>query len=880
MKWEDFVREYENAATGYLQILHSGGTGDRVPNYLGQPPGYAQALRHAQPGRAKTLGASRGREVDIKFRIFVPSPAVAMSLPVIGTRAFGGDGRGFSYDQGSHRGVIHALVRLPTSDADGQITVLDRSWGQSTEYATADIVHVPGQPDWYTNLRDGAHPIARETLRATSENLSIAFGGATAFHDFQSVASQSTVLTIHAAGANPLVTGSPDIDADLNLYLKMEQGVLRCRVMGSHDGFPAYELYIDGQRVYAHDPIAAGASPMALLPPSDIDVDTDWIDVTRTGSQMAVTHGRTTRPPASAAARAFGDQSFSVNWDEVQSIAQPTDVSCWAAAAAMVVGWRDRMSLPPEAIAEIAGRTTATGLDPAQVEQFANEMGLSFEYPQCYTIDGFRQLLETNGPLWIASAVPGLHAIVVTGMYHDGTNSYVRITDPWDRQVGTPGAPGPYLNTHSTGSRYIMKWEDFVREYENAATGYLQILHSGGTGDRVPNYLGQPPGYAQALRHAQPGRARALELPRLSLSSDRVPIPPPSLRVLSAAEASVVRAVLAGLPPPIGPMIAALPAATSAAGVSIGIGPSGSAAGGPGFQVGAGLGAGVVFGSGGEIGVYGGAEVQAGLGEIFSASATAQFTVVRGGIQLFNGLGFAAGIAGGEGIVGGARALFDAALNFIGVTFELGIGVGDPLRIYGAIQGQIATQLAAAQAYQPAVAAGHRLPEAPRPYALSSNGVPRSANSQRRETGSSNGVRWDLAQLDGLRTADGQALPSPNGNARVRQVRLDEWPYVPGEGGDTRLPIQISWEYDKGAVGNVRIGAGQASAANGWTLDATADITDSPASNGMAAVNVTVRQRFRHSGEPDVVAVSDMTLFGDGSFQRADRWERTQAAAA
>jgi hypothetical protein len=34
-------------------------------------------------------------------------------------------------------------------------------------------------------------------------------------------------------------------------------------------------------------------------------------------------------------------------------------------------------------------------------------------------------------------------------------NTYVCIVDPWDRGVGTPGAPGNYATTHATGSRYV-----------------------------------------------------------------------------------------------------------------------------------------------------------------------------------------------------------------------------------------------------------------------------------------------------------------------------------------------------------------------------------------------------------------------------------------
>ena len=137
------------------------------------------------------------------------------------------------------------------------------------------------------------------------------------------------------------------------------------------------------------------------------------------------------------------------------------------------------------------------------------------EPPQSYSIQGFRDLLERRGPLWVAAAVPGLHAIVVTGMYSDGTSVCVRVTDPWDRQVGTPGAPGAYAKTHATGSRYIMTWDDFVKEYEAAATDFsrvnLQILHADSTAGRTANYgSAASAGYAQAVQR-RPSRATSLK---------------------------------------------------------------------------------------------------------------------------------------------------------------------------------------------------------------------------------------------------------------------------------------------------------------------------------------------------------------------------------
>jgi len=36
-------------------------------------------------------------------------------------------------------------------------------------------------------------------------------------------------------------------------------------------------------------------------------------------------------------ARAMGNECYSLNWDEVQLVPQPTNTSCWAAAATMIV---------------------------------------------------------------------------------------------------------------------------------------------------------------------------------------------------------------------------------------------------------------------------------------------------------------------------------------------------------------------------------------------------------------------------------------------------------------------------------------------------------------------------------------------------------------
>ncbi|MCB0208140.1 MAG: trypsin-like peptidase domain-containing protein [Anaerolineae bacterium] len=170
--------------------------------------------------------------------------------------------------------------------------------------------------------------------------------------------------------------------------------------------------------------------------------------------------------------RAFAGESFDVNWNDVQLVPQLTGMSCWAAAAAMVVGWRDRISIDPGEVARGAGHWAeyATGLDPADVTSLANAWHLTIEPPQSYTIEGLRNLIEANGPIWVCEAVPSLHAVVVTGIYGDGTvnGTTVRIHDPWP--VGQ-------------GTIYTRPFRQFVQDYEAAATNSnrvnIQILHAG-----------------------------------------------------------------------------------------------------------------------------------------------------------------------------------------------------------------------------------------------------------------------------------------------------------------------------------------------------------------------------------------------------------------
>ncbi len=161
-------------------------------------------------------------------------------------------------------------------------------------------------------------------------------------------------------------------------------------------------------------------------------------------------------------------------WHEVPLVQQLTGMSCWAAAAAMLVGWRDCIDIDAEEVAAGTGRWEAyrDGLTPEDVSALADAWGLVTEPERAYTVGSLRELLEENGPLWVGEASPGLHVVVVTGMQGDGTphGTQVRIADPWP--VGS-------------GERYSISFAELQRNLEAAAglSGVpAQVLHTGGRG--------------------------------------------------------------------------------------------------------------------------------------------------------------------------------------------------------------------------------------------------------------------------------------------------------------------------------------------------------------------------------------------------------------
>ena len=179
--------------------------------------------------------------------------------------------------------------------------------------------------------------------------------------------------------------------------------------------------------------------------------------------------------------------AFDAYWPDADLLNQTTNDNCWATAAAMVASWDRRQSV---AIMDTPA--------PADLDEVATRFDLEVEPPVSYSIDAFRQILESTGPQWVSAEQPfqispSFHAVVIAGMYSDGnpdgSGTYLYVLDPWDRGHGSAGKPGPHLGTHAVGSRYTISWRQFMEELENAVIVepgwmWVRLMHASNASGR------------------------------------------------------------------------------------------------------------------------------------------------------------------------------------------------------------------------------------------------------------------------------------------------------------------------------------------------------------------------------------------------------------
>jgi hypothetical protein len=127
----------------------------------------------------------------------------------------------------------------------------------------------------------------------------------------------------------------------------------------------------------------------------------------------------------------------------IQRFGQPTGMSCWSAAATMILGNNQSIGSGSAALRPSGGLDDSFG----NIEEFARNLGWRMPNHTPTVVELVSLLMRT--PLWMAvQHANGGHVVVLSGVYSDGDPSgqgtMVRIHDPWP--VGRGAIYGSFVS--------------------------------------------------------------------------------------------------------------------------------------------------------------------------------------------------------------------------------------------------------------------------------------------------------------------------------------------------------------------------------------------------------------------------------------------------
>ena len=156
----------------------------------------------------------------------------------------------------------------------------------------------------------------------------------------------------------------------------------------------------------------------------------------------------------------------------VTPIAQPSEMSCWATAATMILNWKLGIQFKiKEVVARAGDKFIAIydankGISPTDEDAFYRALGLTVIKGNNPAIDAWGNILKARGPLSVTvDAKPGkgwIHALVVTGLNGDGSAAKTTVT---------------YIDP-SGGKKINLVFSEFLKLYEGSAKWPLQIIHN------------------------------------------------------------------------------------------------------------------------------------------------------------------------------------------------------------------------------------------------------------------------------------------------------------------------------------------------------------------------------------------------------------------
>ena len=128
---------------------------------------------------------------------------------------------------------------------------------------------------------------------------------------------------------------------------------------------------------------------------------------------------------------------------KIPALKQPSNNTCWATAATMLISWKNGFQQTVQQAMDSAGVAYGlkvkadSGLAGSEKSAFLRTIAMRAEGPQTYTVSGWEQLLKNHGPLWVTSNEGGneqfaVHARVMIEISGDGSpvGTFVTLLDP------------------------------------------------------------------------------------------------------------------------------------------------------------------------------------------------------------------------------------------------------------------------------------------------------------------------------------------------------------------------------------------------------------------------------------------------------------------
>ena len=207
-----------------------------------------------------TLGES---EYAVEFNSFIEAPWVQGPVSTFCFTGhgrphrliFAGDGRGFGAGAASFRTrQLATLVTDENVDADGIVDgSVENLVGETKSFAPDALDD--GVLD--ANDEDGVlHDCHLLDDRDTASNADMSVTSV------RPVAGGSVLVRLKGGPGNPLARPNCDIDWDLQLQITDDGTTTTYQLTGAHDGFPAYELYVNGQAIYQYSPGSHGLTAL------------------------------------------------------------------------------------------------------------------------------------------------------------------------------------------------------------------------------------------------------------------------------------------------------------------------------------------------------------------------------------------------------------------------------------------------------------------------------------------------------------------------------------------------------------------------------------------------------------------------------------------